>query len=121
MNVDLAENWLQLSLSGEIDMAWMEQHQDKIDALCEELPEVIVVDVQAVTFMDSTGLGLLARLVHECSPHPPGAVYLVGPSPVVVKSLQAIGLDRYVTLVNTLEDNQAMRRKLSALETSIEA
>jgi len=121
MKLDLGKNWLQLSLSGEIDVAWLEQHKDEIDALCEDLPAAVVVDVQQVTFMDSTGPGLLARLAHECRPKSHGSVYLVGASTVVVKSLQAIGLDRYVTVVNTSEGSQALHVQLSALEAITEA
>jgi anti-sigma B factor antagonist len=51
----------------------------------------LVLDLDAVTFIDSTGLGALIELGHDASDNG-GALVLRNPSPRVVRILQTSGL-----------------------------
>ena len=55
------------------------------------------VDLSAVTFLDSTGLGALSALRNVCLPRG-GSVVLVAAQPAVIKVLQIVGFDAVFTL-----------------------
>ena len=48
-----------LILSGELDMSARFRAEQQLDVLLAEPPEHLVVDLRDVTFIDSTGLGLI--------------------------------------------------------------
>jgi anti-sigma B factor antagonist len=54
-------------------------------------PTALVLDLDAVTFIDSTGLGVLVELGHNATDGG-GALVLRNPSPRVVRILQTSGL-----------------------------
>ena len=85
------------TLSGEIDAAWMADNQHRIADLLEPRPQRVVVDLEEVTFMDSTGLNLLARCLKATTPQK-GEVAVLNPSPMVRKILAITGLDQVVTV-----------------------
>ena len=96
-------------LSGEVDMAVGEQLTEvrrAVDRLVASLstggqdcPLDWVVDVRAVTFMDSTGLGFLAH-THRVLSERGGTVTLVGPVPSVLRTLSIVHLDEVLTIVD---------------------
>jgi anti-anti-sigma factor len=50
---------LSLALQGELDIASSKRLEDELLRLEEEAPEMITLDLQGVTFIDSTGLSTL--------------------------------------------------------------
>lgn len=116
MEIELGVNWARIVLSGDVDIAWVEHHQDKFDRLCEDNNTSVVVDLEAVTFMDSTGLGLIARLCHVCRVHG-GSVYIIKPSRTVRKAMESVGLTRVsqVVIADTSEEIAAVGEHLEAI------
>jgi len=116
MEIEWGTNWARVVLSGEIDMAWAEQHQDKFDCLCEDGPTSVVVDLEAVTFLDSTGLGLIARLCHVCRAAG-GSVYIVKPSENVLKAMEIVGLTQVsqIVIAKTPEEIAEVNGQLAAI------
>lgn len=98
MEIESGGNWARVFLSGDIDVHWLETHQEQIDRLCNSKPAHVVVDLEAVTFMDSTGLGLIARLCHNCRAKD-GFVYILRPSKTVLKGMEIVGLTQVSRLV----------------------
>jgi stage II sporulation protein AA (anti-sigma F factor antagonist) len=88
-------------LSGEIDHHRAKELREQIDlAVREQLPPVVVLDFRRVTFMDSSGIGLImgrARLMEEYG----GVLEIHNPSPQIRKVLRISGADRLAVLRNT--------------------
>jgi anti-anti-sigma factor len=76
-----------ITVSGEIDMATCGQVRDAIEPYLSQRGQV-VLDLAAVTFMDSSGIGVLAR-AHECLG---GSLTLRDPSPFVRRILGLTGV-----------------------------
>ena len=92
--------WARLSLVGDIDLNTAAEYRPLIQQMIEQRPEVAVVDLSAVTFMDSSGLGLVASLARACG-ESAGIVYVADASDIVRSTLEACGLDQYVVVVGS--------------------
>jgi anti-sigma B factor antagonist len=83
----------QIQLEGEFDISMTGPLREQWDALIrDERPERIVIDLSRVTFIDSTGLGLLVRVLKAQRAHG-GDVLVRGAVPRVMKVLSLTGLD----------------------------
>ncbi len=81
-------------LSGEIDLATVDELSQGLYAAADiEQPEVLVVDLTGVTFMDSSGLGMLAKVRKRQAAHD-GQTLIRGASPMIYKTLQITGMDQ---------------------------
>ena len=81
-------------LEGEIDLAARGALED---AFGVALPgSCLVVDFTNVTFIDSTGIGAIARAVRANT-----AVSVVNPQPSVRRTLEISGIDRHVRIVES--------------------
>src|SRR5664280_930404 len=58
------EVWI-LSLSGELDYAECSGFRMQIDRMLKALPPAVVIDLSALDYLDSSGLGLLLSLSRE--------------------------------------------------------
>jgi len=87
------------SPTGELDAATVSQFREAIAEIsCE--PRV-VIDLTAVTFIDSAGLGALigtVRRVHENG----GTMTVACPRPSLTRLLEAVGFDSVVPVRNTV-------------------
>ena len=81
---------LRIALSGEVDAVVRDElHEVFLDPRLREADQDVVVDVGAVTFMDSTGVAFLARLGSVCR----GRVRLVDATPFLQNVLRITGVD----------------------------
>jgi anti-sigma B factor antagonist len=71
-------------------------------------PRYVVVDLSAVEFLDSTGLGTLVSLMKMMGGH--GTLALAGPQPPVRRLLQITQLDRVFRLFDTQPEAEAALR-----------
>lgn len=76
-------------LSGELDLATVPQLGAAL--LDAEPGDGVVLDVEELTFIDSSGWGALVSYVREAD----GVVTIVNASPTVVRSLELMGLGRH--------------------------
>ena len=121
MIIEETRHSVRLELAGEIDCAWREEHADEIQQLLETCPAVVVIDVENVTFMDSTGLSVVALCYRKCQDHvQAGTLYLVNPKPMVIKIVEAVGLARLVEVVDTRESVELMNQHLASLDDKAE-
>jgi len=82
-----------LILTGEIDLAAREPLRTAIENAVEA-DRRLVIDLNQVSFIDSSGIGALARAVIEgCD------VSVLQPQPAVRRVLEVSGIDRHIRLV----------------------
>jgi anti-sigma B factor antagonist len=91
-----------LSPKGEIDILTAPQLARRLLGLAEEGKTGVVVDLSSVTFMDSTGLGVLLNAVRAlASRH--GKLVLVCPNERVLRPFQVTGLVDRMSIFPTRE------------------
>ena len=91
-----AEDILTATLSGEIDHHSAIAIRTHIDeALFVKRPELLVIDIGRVDFMDSSGLGLIMGRLAKAS-ELGIRLAVANPSPRAVKMLKMAGLDRLI-------------------------
>lgn len=83
-----------VAVSGEVDAGGSERLRTRLDdVIDDESPLSLVVDLQELTFMDSTGLGVLVHALKRMRERG-GDLTLSAPSPATRKLLAISGLDR---------------------------
>lgn len=99
------EGGVVLTLSGEIDVTTTGILADAL-ARAAEVALVVVADLTAVTFMDSTGLNTLLRAHHDLIAQG-GRLALTGAQSPVQRVLDITGVDTVIPLYPTV--NQSLR------------
>ena len=92
------EGTLTLRFAGELDHHFAREAlaavEERIDAF---LPRVCVLDLRELTFMDSSGIGLImgrSRLMKECG----GRLEVRDPQPYIRRVLKLSGIERIVKI-----------------------
>ena len=90
-------------LSGELDHHHVKEIRETIDfAVREQYPPVVVLDFRQVSFMDSSGIGLImgrSRLMEEYG----GTLEIHNPPPHIRKVLRISGADRLAVIRNSVK------------------
>jgi anti-anti-sigma factor len=90
-----------LRLQGELDLYNAHEVRQALADASGETPERLIVDLEAVEFVDSTALGVLvegrARLVNR------RAFMLAAPGAETRRALEVSGLDRHLTVHDSVE------------------
>jgi anti-anti-sigma factor len=91
-----------IRLAGEADMTTTEL-RDALAAAVAEKPYMILVDLTALTFIDSAAtqmiIGAYRVLFHEG-----GKLVLIHPSPTVFRTLELIGVTRLITIFDSVDE-----------------
>jgi anti-sigma B factor antagonist len=87
-----------LCLAGEVDVASIDHCRAPAAELLSSNLRQIAVDLTQVTFMDSSGLGLLAELVRH-GQDVGAPVLVIDAQPIVRDAITTCGLDQYLELV----------------------
>ena len=82
-----------VKLSGDIDVANAADLRDSLLGLVNRGVTSLVLDLRAVTFLDSTGVGTLLRVFHRQTLLG-GAIHVVADQPVVVRVFDVMKLSR---------------------------
>lgn len=94
VRIETADGIMRAHLSGEIDHHLAGGLRERIDAaILRERPASLLLDFSDVTFMDSSGIGLVMgryRLMSEAG----GETEVTGASPQIRKVMKLAGLDR---------------------------
>lgn len=88
---------LVVSLSGEVDIAARDRVRQFVELEVEACPGTLVLDMAAVTFVDSTGLSMLIEAHRDVTARG-GTVILRAPSEQFRDLLQVTGVDKLVTI-----------------------
>jgi anti-sigma B factor antagonist len=114
MDIEKHSQWLRLELSGDIDLAWYEDHREAIDCALTDCPPTVLIDLEQVRFMDSTGLSLIVQ-AYRARADRTGEVIILNPCPFLQRTLGIAGLDQLVTVVSTREEARQVYHQLAHL------
>jgi anti-sigma B factor antagonist len=92
-----------LEVGGEIDVASAPEFERSLSDFISKTPEIIVVDMSAVSFIDSTGLGVLVGAEAEVRENGKN-LRLVVTQPHITKLLELTGLDAVFTVLSDTND-----------------
>ncbi len=92
-----------VSATGEIDLATAPALRERLEACIDRGPEVVVVDLLGVTFMDSTALGVLVGALKRCR-QAGGSMRIVVADPRVLKVFEITGLTELFSMFATLDE-----------------
>lgn len=96
-------DWSVVSVSGEVDVYSAPVLRDRLDAPIRAGNYRLIVDLAKVTFMDSTGLGVLVGRLKLLRMHD-GALVIVGPGERVRKVFGITGLDKVFAIYDSVDD-----------------
>ena len=97
------DGWTVVAASGEIDVATAPALRDQLTDLVEGGSTRLVVDLEDVDFIDSTGLGVLVGGVRRARAQE-GDLRLVCTNTRILKVFQATGLDEIFTIGSTVDE-----------------
>lgn len=90
------------SLTGELDLYNAEDVRAALLECCAEEPAVLVIDLEQVTFIDSTALGVLIEARSRMNDR--GGFRLAAPGLETRRALEVSGLDRHFSVHDTVAD-----------------
>ena len=96
-------DWTVLAVSGEIDIATAPSLREKLHSLLADGRSRLIVDLDDVTFLDSTALGVLVGLLKRARTEG-GELRIVCNQPRVRKVFEITRLDSAFDLCNSVED-----------------
>jgi anti-sigma B factor antagonist len=88
-------------LTGELDLYNAHLVRDELLSAAADHPQRLIVDLSAVTFIDSTGLGVLIEARTKLANR--RALLLAGPGLETRRALEISGLDRHFGVHDSLE------------------
>ena len=101
VRIEMVGEVLTAYLEGEIDHHTAKTIREDIDDAIERMtPSLIILDFREVTFMDSSGIGLVMgryRQAQYCG----AEIHVVNPSPQIYKVMRLAGLDRLAQIEKT--------------------
>jgi anti-anti-sigma factor len=102
MDLDERGGFLLVTVHGVIDFWSVEPLREQLDAALRREPPQLVLDLNDVSFVDSTGLGLLLSL-HRGAAAGGGWLHLARPRPQLHRLLRTTALDSYFHLYPTVD------------------
>lgn len=92
-----------LVLAGEVDVTTAPEFKRRLHGLIDQGNQAIVVDLTAVTFIDSTALGVMIGALRRLRPEG-GALALVCADDDIAGIFEVTGLDRVLDVHQSRED-----------------
>ena len=103
LDVSERDGWSVLAVGGEVDVATAPRLRERLIGLVNDEAYRIVVDLEEVDFIDSTGLGVLIGARKRTGQHD-GDVRLVCTDARIVKVFEITGLDRVFDIHQSVAD-----------------
>lgn len=94
-----------VTLAGECDLNTGRQLRDVLTSEVSRGAQRLIVDLSALTFMDSTGMQVLLSTRSVLAVRG-GTLVLVAPQPVVARILELTGANQIIPVYDSLEDAQ---------------
>jgi anti-sigma B factor antagonist len=89
--------------TGEIDIATAPALRGELEASIDRRPDVVVVDLLGVTFMDSTALGVLVGALKRCR-EVDGSMRIAISDARVLRVFEITGLTELFSIFSTLDE-----------------
>ena len=104
LGLDVTERgrWTVLTVVGEVDVATAPRLRERLLQLVSHGNHHLVVDLDGVDFLDSTGLGVLVGALKRVRTND-GELTLVCTQPRLLKVFDITGLDRVFTLYDSVD------------------
>lgn len=102
VRVDDREGWAVAHVHGDVDMTTAPQLREQVVRLVVGGQPNVIVDLQGVDFIDSTGLGVLVGLLKRTRSHG-GDLRLVSTRTALRKVLELTALDHALPLADTVD------------------
>jgi anti-sigma B factor antagonist len=109
-----------LAVRGEIDVYTAPLFKQAVQKLLTEGTRHLIIDMQGVTYMDSSGFGTLLGATKRLRPEG-GALHLVGTNPTVSRMLHLTRLDTVLALHPTMEDALGAAQEPASFPTATAA
>ena len=88
-------------LEGEIDHHSVKPVREEIDNTIDRLqPKALALDFSGVTFMDSSGIGLVMGRYRKIAPYN-AQLYVFNPPPSIAKVMRLSGIDKIAKIENS--------------------
>jgi anti-sigma B factor antagonist len=100
--VDLRDGAVVVSLAGELDLYNAEEVRSALLEACASEPQVLVVDLEEVRFIDSTALGVLIEARSRLADR--SGFRLAAPGLETRRALEVSGLDRHFLVHATVAE-----------------
>lgn len=84
-----------ISVAGEVDISNVDALRDRIDLALEQPTAKITLDFANVSYIDSTGIGVLVGAAHHAAEHEKG-FDVINAQPNVMRVAQLLGVDREI-------------------------
>lgn len=84
-----------VSVAGEVDISNVDALRDRIDLALEQPTAKITLDFANVSYIDSTGIGVLVGAAHHAAEHEKG-FEVINAQPNVMRVAQLLGVDREI-------------------------
>ncbi|MBN2624341.1 MAG: STAS domain-containing protein [Acidimicrobiales bacterium] len=94
--------WTVVSLYGELDVATSPELRELLVRLVGDGAERLVLDLEGVDFLDSTGLGTIISVLKRVRTHG-GDLRLVSTQPRITRLFEITGLDKAIPLLPSLD------------------
>ena len=105
LGIDVTEknDWAVIAVTGEVDVATVPRLREQLHSLVAQGSHHIVVDLDAVDFLDSTGLGVLVGALKRVRTHD-GELALVCTQPRIRKVFEVTGLTKVFPLYDSVDE-----------------
>ncbi|HBQ86344.1 MAG TPA: anti-sigma F factor antagonist [Syntrophomonas sp.] len=104
LELKLVRNTLVVRIKGELDMLVAEKLRREIDNRLDNREiNTLVINLDQVTFIDSSGLGVIIGRYKRISAGD-GKMYIVGARPAVEKILFFSGINKLIPMFNSEQD-----------------
>ena len=100
--VDRRHDAVVLTLAGELDLYNADEVRGALLEACADEPQVLVVDLEAVRFIDSTALGVLIEARSRIADR--NGFRLAAPGLETRRALEVSGLDRHFIVHDTVAE-----------------
>ncbi|WP_028263350.1 STAS domain-containing protein [Atopobium fossor] len=87
-----------LMVSGEVDVSCADELRNALFAALESKPAQIIVDLSEVSYIDSTGIGVLVGVAHKAAEQN-GILSVIHPQKNVARVLSLLGVDSELNVV----------------------
>ena len=92
-----------IQIEGEVDVSCADDLREELNLALDAAPERVEVDLSAMPYIDSTGIGVLVGFAHRAADEGVG-FSLVAPQANVVRVLSLLGLDSELNVVPAKAD-----------------
>ena len=103
VRINMSDTEITVYLSGEIDHHNATDLRAEIDAAIERIePSLLILDFRDVTFMDSSGIGLVMGRYRLITPYG-GKIKITSANSQIIKVMKLAGLDKLANIDNGRE------------------